>query len=82
MEATPNNPFDIAFFESIVHLRTIRNARYYVSLTNRLARTKDEDYKQVLIQCRRQVVDHVIEQDRLTEFQEMIVKYSGYDLKN
>jgi hypothetical protein len=82
MEAKPNNPFDIACFESILHLRTIRSARYYVSLTNRLARTKDEEYKSVLIECRRQVIDYMIEQNRLLEFKEMIVKYSGYDLKN
>lgn len=77
-----NNSMEVMFFEARVRIRLISMVRYYVKLVNTQQYETNKKSIELLNACRKQVLDKVRENDNIAEFQELVVKYSGYDLIN
>lgn len=75
-----NNKIEVLLFEQRRAIQLKNLAHKYNMFHNlRMNETNEKD-KQILRECQRQIFEIVKERDSVTEFQELLVRYSGYDL--
>lgn len=75
-----SNGMEVLLFEQrrVVQLRHL--ARKYNMFHNMRAEETNEKDKELLRECQRQIFEIVKERDSVAEFQDLLVKFSGYDL--
>jgi hypothetical protein len=76
-----SNKMQVIYFEQRRKAQLISLARKYKRLHNLRAKEENEADKLLLRQCQRQIFEVVKERDQVTEFQDLLVKYSGYNLR-
>lgn len=75
-----SNGMEVLLFEQrrVVQLRHL--ARKHNMFHNMRAEETNEKDKELLRECQRQIFEIVKERDSVAEFQDLLVKFSGYDL--
>ncbi len=76
------NILDIILFENEVKTRLIGTAMQYMKLSKLKMKEKNLKDRQMITVCQRQIVEKIQAQDRMIDFQDLLVKFSGYKLKH
>jgi hypothetical protein len=76
-----SNAIQVMFFESRKQVQIVSSAVYYAKLSKLRTKERDQKSKDILTNCLRQITQKIHEQNNMVEFQNMLVKLSGYKLK-
>jgi len=76
-----SNAIQVMFFESRKQVQIVSSAVYYAKLSKLRTKERDQKSKDILTTCLRQITQKIQEQNKMSEFQNALVKISGYKLK-
>ena len=80
MAGNMSNGMEILLFNQRRLIQLQNLARKYNMFHNMRATETDSKDKELIRECQRQIFEIVKERDSVAEFQELLVRYSGYTL--